>query len=41
VKIFESIPNAQLFIVPKTSHYVLSENAKVFNEAALRFFRKG
>lgn len=37
IKIFESIPNAQLFIVPKTSHYVLNENSKVFNEAALKF----
>ncbi len=40
VKIFESISNAQLFIVPGTSHYVLSENAKVFNEAALKFLSK-
>jgi pimeloyl-ACP methyl ester carboxylesterase len=39
VKIFESIPGAQLFIVPKTSHYVLSENPKVFNEAALLFLK--
>jgi pimeloyl-ACP methyl ester carboxylesterase len=40
VKIFESIPNAQLFIVPGTSHYVLSENAKVFNAAALKFLNQ-
>jgi pimeloyl-ACP methyl ester carboxylesterase len=40
VKIFEAIPNAQLFIVPKTSHYVLSQNAKVFNDAALKFFQE-
>ncbi len=39
VKIFESIKNAQLFIVPKTSHYVLSENFQVFNEAALKFLQ--
>jgi pimeloyl-ACP methyl ester carboxylesterase len=37
IKIFESIKNAQLFIVPKTSHYVLSDNYNVFNEAALKF----
>jgi pimeloyl-ACP methyl ester carboxylesterase len=40
VKIFESIKNAQLFIVPKTSHYVLSQNYKVFNEAALKFLKE-
>lgn len=40
VKIFESIPKGQLFIVPKTSHYVLSENPKVFNEAALKFLKE-
>jgi pimeloyl-ACP methyl ester carboxylesterase len=37
VKIFESIKNAQLFIVPNTSHYVLSQNYSVFNDAALIF----
>ena len=40
VKIFESIPKAQLFIVPGTSHYVLSENATIFNEAAFKFLNK-
>jgi pimeloyl-ACP methyl ester carboxylesterase len=39
IKIFESIKNAQLFIVPKTSHYVLSENYDVFNNAALKFLK--
>ena len=37
VKIFEAIKKGELFIVPKTSHYVLSENYEVFNNAALRF----
>ena len=40
VKMFESIPGAQLFIVPKTSHYVLSENYEVFNAAALKFLQE-
>ncbi len=40
VKIFQSIKNAQLFIVPKTSHYVLSENAALFNNVALRFIKE-
>ncbi len=40
LKIFESIKNAQLFIVPKTSHYVLSENYDVFNAAALKFLQE-
>jgi pimeloyl-ACP methyl ester carboxylesterase len=40
IKIFESIPKAQLFIVPGTSHYVLSENAKVFNTAAFKFLNQ-
>ncbi len=40
IKIFESIKNAQLFIVPKTSHYVLSDNYEVFNAAALTFLKE-
>ena len=40
IKIFESIKNAQLFIVPNTSHYVLSENAAIFNNVALRFIKE-
>ena len=37
VKIFQAITKGQLFIVPKTSHYVLSENVKVFNDAVFKF----
>jgi pimeloyl-ACP methyl ester carboxylesterase len=40
IKIFEAIKRAQLFIVPKTSHYVLSENHEVFNLAALKFLKE-
>ncbi len=39
IKIFQSIKNAQLFIVPKTSHYVLSENFEIFNKAAWKFLK--
>jgi len=37
VQIFESIPNAQLAILPDTSHYALIENSKLFNEIVLCF----
>ena len=40
VKIYEAIPKGQLFILPATSHYLLSENAKVFNDAALKFLNE-
>lgn len=40
VKIYESIPKGQLFIAPKSTHYLLSENPKVFNEAAMKFFKE-
>jgi pimeloyl-ACP methyl ester carboxylesterase len=40
VKMFESVMHGQLFIVPGTSHYVLSENPDVFNAAALKFLEK-
>lgn len=39
VSMFEAIPKGQLFIAPKSSHYLLSENPKVFNEAALKFLK--
>ena len=37
LKIYESIPNAQLAILPNSSHSALIENPKLFNEIALRF----
>jgi pimeloyl-ACP methyl ester carboxylesterase len=37
---FESVKLAQLFIVPGTSHYVLSDNPEVFNAAALKFLEE-
>jgi pimeloyl-ACP methyl ester carboxylesterase len=40
IKIFESLRNGQLFIVPNSSHYLLSENHRVFNEAALKFLEE-
>jgi pimeloyl-ACP methyl ester carboxylesterase len=39
IKMYESVKKGQLFVVPATSHYVLSENVKVFNEAALKFLK--
>lgn len=39
IKMFESVKKGQLFVVPATSHYVLSENPTVFNEAALKFLK--
>jgi pimeloyl-ACP methyl ester carboxylesterase len=40
LKIFESIPNAQLAILPNSSHAALIENSKLFNEIVLRFLMK-
>jgi pimeloyl-ACP methyl ester carboxylesterase len=40
VKIFENIPNAQLAIVPNSTHYLPSENPKLFNEIVLRFLKQ-
>lgn len=37
LKIFESIPNAQLAILPNSSHAALIENSKLFNEIVLHF----
>jgi len=37
LKIFESIPNAQLAILPKSSHSALIENASLFNQIVLKF----
>ena len=40
VKIFENIPNAQLAIVPNSTHYLPSENPKLFNEIVLSFLKE-
>ena len=37
LKIYESIPNAQLAILPNSSHSALIENPPLFNEIVLRF----
>lgn len=37
IKIYESIPNAQLVILPNSSHSALIENSKLFNEIVLHF----
>lgn len=39
VKMFEAIPEAQLAIVPNSSHYLPSQNPKLFNEIVLRFLK--
>lgn len=40
IKIFEAIPGAQLAIVPNATHYLPSENPKLFNEIVLRFLQQ-
>lgn len=37
LKIYESIPEAQLAILPNSSHSALIENSKLFNEIVLHF----
>lgn len=37
LKIYQSIPNAQLAILPNSSHSALIENSKLFNEIVLNF----
>lgn len=37
LKIYESIPHAQLAILPNSSHSALIENSKLFNEIVLNF----
>jgi pimeloyl-ACP methyl ester carboxylesterase len=39
LKMFESIPNAQLAILPNGSHYIPEENPKLFNEIVLKFLK--
>jgi len=40
LKIFESIPNAQLAILSNSTHSALLENSKLFNEIVLHFLTK-
>lgn len=40
LKIYESIPNAQLAILPNSSHSALIENATLFNPIVLKFLRE-
>jgi pimeloyl-ACP methyl ester carboxylesterase len=40
VKMFEAIPGAQLAIVPNSTHYLPSQNPKLFNEIVLRFLKE-
>jgi pimeloyl-ACP methyl ester carboxylesterase len=40
LKIYESIPNAELAILPNSSHFALMENSKLFNEIVLNFLNK-
>ena len=39
-QLFNSIPNAQLFIVPGTTHFVMFEKSKLFNEVVISFLRE-
>ena len=39
-ELFNSIPNAQLFIVPGATHFVMDEKSELFNEVVLSFLRK-
>jgi pimeloyl-ACP methyl ester carboxylesterase len=39
LKMYESIPNAQLAILPNSSHSALIENSKLFNEIVLPFLK--
>ena len=39
VKIFEAIPQAQLAIVPNSTHYLPAQNPKLFNQIILEFLK--
>ncbi len=39
LQMYRSTPRAQFFVVPGTSHYVLSEQSQVFNQAAWKFLQ--
>lgn len=40
LKIFQSIPNAELAILPDSSHFVPQENPELFNATVMRFLTK-
>jgi len=40
IELFESIPNAQLFVVPGASHYVLDEKPKLLNKIIHDFIKR-
>lgn len=40
VRIFQSIPNAQMCILPGTTHFLANENPELFRMIAQRFFEK-
>ena len=40
LKIFESIPDAELCIFPNSHHNALQEHPKIFNQTVLTFFKK-
>lgn len=40
IKIFTSIAFAQLCIFPGSTHFIVEENPRLFNEAVLRFFKE-
>lgn len=39
IKMFEAIPNAQLAILPKSTHYMPIQNPKLFNQIVLEFLK--
>lgn len=39
IKIFESIPDAQLAILPNETHYFPAQNPKLFNQIVLNFLK--
>lgn len=39
IKMFEAIPNAQLAILPKSTHYLPVQNPKLFNQIVLDFLK--
>jgi len=40
LKMFQTIPNARLFVVPGTTHYVLLEKPKLWNETVFDFLKE-
>ena len=39
--LYNSIPNAQLFIVPNATHYSLQEKSELINAVAIQFLNDG